>query len=185
MAVMERGATVELTREVPGLRSVVLGVAWKTSEPALDENLVVAALLCDAGGKATGDGDAVFFNQLSSAGGSVSQLESGLGGDSEQVEIDLDAVPPAVERVVVVAYVNEGTAARRSLGQLRALTIRVLNLDGDVELVRSADLAPPLTDELAIVLGALYRRAGGWRFRVRGDAYPGLRELAADYGLPL
>lgn len=185
MAVMERGATVELTREVPGLRSVVLGIGWKTSEPALDENLVVAALLCAEDGKASGDGDVVFFNQLASADGSVQQLTAAVGGDAEQVEIDLAAVPAAVERVVIIAYVNEGTAAHRTLGQLRALTIRVLNLDGNVELVRSADLAPPLTDELAIALGSLYRRAGGWRFRVRGDAYPGLRELAADYGLPL
>ncbi len=182
MAALQRGANAELTREVPSLRTAVVGVAWQTSEAALADNLVFAALLCDAGGKASGDDDTVFFNQLRSADGSVSVAT---GSDREQVEVDLPDVPAAVDRIVFAVYVNLGAAPRRTLGQLRTLTLRVVNAADGVELVRSEDLAPPLREETAVVLAALYRHQGGWKIRVAGDAYASITELAADYGVPL
>jgi tellurium resistance protein TerD len=182
VAALQRGANAALTREVPSLRTAVVGVAWQTSETALADNLVFAALLCDAGGKAAGDGDTVFFNQLQSADGSVSVAA---GSDREQVEVDLADVPAAVDRIVFAVYVNLGAAPRRTLGQLRSLTLRVLNADGGVELVRSEDLAPPLREETAVVLGALYRHQGDWKIRITGDAYASITDLATDYGVPL
>ena len=44
MATMKRGANVALTREIPGLAGVVLGVSWNAgAETALTDNLVFAA----------------------------------------------------------------------------------------------------------------------------------------------
>ena len=185
-APMVRGANVALTREIPTLKSVVLGVALSSAEPVLLDNLVVATILCDARSKALSDEHFVFFNQLSSPELSVTQLERARGGDTEQVEVDLLDVPPEVSRVVVVAYVNEGMAAHRSFGQLREATVRVLDLRGDVELVRSENLAPGLTTETGLVLGELYRHETGWKFKVIGQGYAGgLPAMAADFGLGL
>jgi len=185
MPAMKRGANVALTREVPGLRHVAVGLSWRTVEPALDDNLVFAALLCDASGKARGDGDTVFFNQLTSPDLSVAARDAALGDDREQIEIDLPDVPPAVDEIVFAVWVNEGSTARRSLGQLRSLAVRVVNRDGGLELVRSEDLAAPLSTELALVVGAVYRHGGDWKFRVQGDAYRDVVALARDYALPL
>ena len=187
MAEMQRGANVSLTREVPGLKGVVLGVRWNAgAETALADNLTMATILCGANGRAVSDEHFVFFNQLSSPDLSTKQVEQALGGDQEQVEVDLNAVPAEVERIVVVAYVNEGPAQRRTLGQLRSCVVRVLNLDGNVELVRSENLAPELQSETAVALGELYRRNNEWRFRVLGQGYSkGITAIAADYGLNL
>lgn len=187
MAVMQRGSNVALTREVPSLSSVVLGVRVSPgAEKALLDNLVVAALLCDSSAKALSDEHFVFFNQLSSPDMSVSQLAEAMDGDHEQIEVDLAAVPPEVFRIVVVLYVNEGMLGRRSLGQLRELVIRVLDLADNRELVRSDNLAAALSAETAIALGELYRRAGEWKFKVIGDGYvKGIAGIAADYGLTL
>ena len=185
-APLTRGANVALTREIPSLKGVVLGVKLVSNERVLTDNLVVATILCDSSSKALSDEHFIFFNQLSSPELSVSQLAQAVGDDTEQVEIDLGAVPPEVNRIVVVAYINEGIAARRSLGQLREVTVRVLNLADNSVLVRSENLAPALSAERGLALGELYRHQGGWKFKVIGQGYGnGIRALAADFGVPL
>jgi tellurium resistance protein TerD len=184
---MKRGANVALTREIPGLTGVVLGVSWNAgSETALTDNLVFGAILCDVNNRALSDDYFVFFNQLSSPELSVRQLEQALGGDQEQIEIDLASVPPQVDRIVVVLYVNDGPAQRRTLGQLRGCTVRVLDLADNRELVRSEDLAPALDAETALALGEVYRHDGEWKFKVLGQGYSkGIAGIASDYGLTL
>jgi tellurium resistance protein TerD len=187
MAVMARGANVALTREIPGLTGLVVGVRWNAgSESVLTDNLVLATILCGADGRALSDDHFVFFNQLSSPELSVQQLEQALDGDQEQVEIDLGAVPAEVERIVAVLYINDGPAGHRTLGQLRSCIVRVLNLAGNAELVRSEDLAPALDAETAVALGEIYRNRGDWKFKVLGQGYStGIRGIASDYGLGL
>jgi tellurium resistance protein TerD len=190
MADMKRGANVALTREIPNLRGLVLGVKWDAgAETVLADNLVFAVVLCGADGRARSDEDFVFFNQLASPELSVQQLDQALGGDAEQVEIDLAAVPADVDRIVAVVYVNDSPAHRRTLGQLRSCVLRVLDLADNRELVRSEDLAPGLSSETALVLGEVYRNrdpSGGWKFRVLGQGYAkGVAGIAADYGIAL
>lgn len=186
-SVMVRGANVELTREIPDLTGLVLGVSWDAGgESVLDENLVTATILCGADGRALSGEHFVFFNQLGSPDLSVQQLEQALGGDQDQVEIHLAAVPGEVERIIVVLYLNEGTSRKRTLGRLRSCRLRVLNLDGNAELVCSEDFAPLLSTETAITLGEVYRHRGGWKFKVLGQGYSsGLVGIATDYGIPL
>lgn len=187
MAEMRPGANVALTREVPGLRGLVVGVGWSLGgETALGDSLVLAAILCGHDGRAVSGEHFVFFNQLVDPARSVSWVADPRGSDAEQVEIDLTAVPQDVARVVVVLYLNRTRGVARTLGQLRDLRIRLLDLADDRELVRSANLAEPLSREDAVALGAVYRHGGEWKFRVLGDAYTdGIVALAADYGVPI
>lgn len=184
---MKRGANVALTREIPGLKGLVLGMSWNAGgESVLDESLVFAAILCGPDGRARDDQDLVFFNQLTSPDESVHQLEQALGGDREQIEVDLTAVPADVDRIVVVLYVNEGPAQRRTLGQLRSCVIRVLDAADNRELVRSEELASAFSTETAVALGEVYRLDRDWKFKVLGQGYStGLAGIAADYGIPL
>ncbi|GAA0804581.1 TerD family protein [Spirilliplanes yamanashiensis] len=187
MATMRRGANVALTREIPQLTGVVLGVRLHAgAERAVIENAVVAAILCNGHGQALTSEHFVFFNQLASPDLSVTQLERALGDDHEQIEIDLGAVPADVARIVMVMYLNDGIAARRSFGQLRTCVVRVLNLADDVELVHSENLAAGLTTETGLALGEMYRHQGGWKFKVIGQGYnDGVAGIAKDYGVRL
>jgi tellurium resistance protein TerD len=187
MAQMRRGSNVSLTREVPSLRTAVLGVHYAAgAEKSLTDNLVVATILCNQANKALSDEHFVFFNQLSSPDESVNERLAALGDDNDQIEVDLAEVPDDVERVVVVLYLNEGIVARRSLGQLRDCYIRVLDAADDRELVRSENLAPLMTSETGLALGELYRNQGGWKFKVIGEGYAqGIAGIARDYGVAL
>lgn len=187
MAEMKRGANVALTREIPGLTGVVLGATWNAaSERVLDDNLVLAAILCGRDGRVRSDRDFVFFNQIASPDMSTQQLEQALGGDNEQIEVDLQTVPPEIERVVVVLYINDGPAQRRTLGQLRSCVVRVLNRSDNKELVRSEELATDFATETAVALGEVYRHETGWKFKVLGQGYSkGIAGIASDYGISL
>lgn len=187
LAQLKRGANVALSREIPNLKGLVVGVHWNVgAETALSDNLVMATILCDAHGRALSEQHFVFFNQLSSPELSVSQLEQAMGDDQEQVEIDLGSVPAEVERIVTVLYVNEGPAQRRTLGQLRSCVVRVLNLADNAELIRSEELATGLSQETALILGEVYRHDGGWKFKVVGDGYAkGIAGIANDFGLTI
>jgi tellurium resistance protein TerD len=187
MADMKRGANVALTREIPSLTSVVLGVRFTAgAEKSLTDNLVMATILCNESNKALSDEHFVFFNQLSSPEESVEQRAAALGDDNEQVEVHLPDVPADVERIVVALYLNEGIAPRRSLGQLKDCRIRVINAADNTELVRSENLAPFLGAETALVLGELYRHDEGWKFRVIGEGYTqGIAGIASDFGVNL
>lgn len=183
---MKRGMNVALTREIPTLTGVVIGVRLVATEPVLVDNLVVVTLLCNASGEVLSDEHFVFFNQLSTPDLSVEQLRRAVGGDTEQVEVDLPKVPDEVQRIVIGAYVNEGTSQRRQLGQLREATVRVLDQRDDAELVRSENLAPALSSETGLVLAELYRHGGDWKFRVIGQGYAdGIRAMADDFGVTI
>jgi len=183
---MTRGSNVALTREIPGLSGVVVGVQLASPEPVLTANLVLATLLCDTSSRVLSDEHVVFFNQLSEPSMSVTQLTSVLGPDSDQVEVDLRDVPPDVAHIVFVVYLNPGTGSRRTLGQLREARVRVLNLADESELVRSESLAGGLTSETGLVLAELYRHGEDWKFKVVGQGYEsGIEGIAADYGVRL
>lgn len=187
MAEMKRGANAALTREIPGLTGLVLGMKWNAgAERVLEENLVFAAVLCGADGRARNDEDFVFFNQLSSPEESVQERDEALGGDQEQILVELTAVPADIDRIVAVLYVNDNPAQKRTLGQLRSCVIRVLDARDNRELVRSEELATAFTAETAVALGEVYRHDGGWKFKVLGQGYSkGITGIAADYGIPL
>jgi tellurium resistance protein TerD len=181
MAGLRSGSNIELTREIPGLPGIVVGVRWVAGqEYALADSLVTATILCDGRGRALSDEHFVFFNQLSDPSGSV-QLT---GDDTEQVEVTFSLVPPEVARIVFVLYVNEGNGLRRTLDRLRDLTVRVLDPRDERELARSENLTRMLDGETALALGEVYRHNGGWKFKVLGDGYLiGIAGLAKDYGV--
>lgn len=185
-APLKRGTNISLTRELPHLAGVVLGVRLTTAEPVLRDNLVVATLLCDQSGRLLSDEHFVFFNQLTSPDMSVTALEQALGDDTEQVEVDLTRVPVEISHIIVVVYINEGMAQHRSLGQLREAVVRVLDLADNTELVRSENLTPALTSETGLELAELYRHDGGWKFKVIGQGHvTGITGIADDHGLHL
>ena len=106
------------------MRHIVVGVSWNArAEPVLQDNLVMAAVLCDEVNKAVSAEHFVFFNQSTSPDLSVSQWRRRSPVTRSRWKIDLPDVPPEVFRIALVLYVNEGTAARRTLGQLRQLAV--------------------------------------------------------------
>ncbi|MYX08567.1 Tellurium resistance [Streptomyces sp. SID8375] len=156
--------------------AVRVELGWQAAPGTPD---VDASALLLVSGKVRDDADFVFYNQPAHASGAVRhEGKRPVGGAmTDCLAVDLAAVEPAVDKVVLAASADGG-----SFGSVPGLHIRVLDAAGGAELARfdSQDAGA----ETAFVLGELYRRQGAWKFRAVGQGYDtGLAGLATDFGI--
>ncbi|MQS04743.1 TerD family protein, partial [Streptomyces alkaliterrae] len=156
--------------------AVRVEMGWRTGPGVPDVD--ASALLLTAG-KVRSDEDFVFYNQARHPSGAVGhQGKTPTGGTvTDTLHVQLDAVEPEVETVVLAASADGGT-----FGQVPGLHVRVLDAAGGAELARFD--SEDASTETAFVLGELYRRQGAWKFRAVGQGYAtGLGGLATDFGI--
>ncbi|MFG3152560.1 VWA domain-containing protein [Streptomyces sp. NPDC048219] len=160
--------------------AVCVALSWSAG-PGVPE-VDASALLLTSAGRVRDDGDFVFYNQPRHASGAVRHLgkESGSGPASgamtDSVEVDLHALEPGVERIVLCASSDGGT-----FGRVPGLSLRLLDAATRTELARFDMTAG---SETALVGGELYLRQGQWKFRAVGQGYAsGLAGLATDFGI--
>jgi stress response protein SCP2 len=133
-----------------------------------------SALLLTAEGRVSSDDDFVFYNQPRHPSGAA--RHTGKSGTADTVEVDLAAIPSAVERVVLAASADRGT-----FGQVPGLHLVVSDAATGARLV---DFAIAAATETAMVTGEFYRRNAQWKFRAVGQGYAsGLAGLATDFGI--
>ncbi|WP_433334351.1 TerD family protein [Spirillospora sp. CA-294931] len=169
---MQKGANVP----VPVAR-VRVELGWRQAPGAPDAD--ASALLLTGTGKVRSDDDFVFYNQPAHRGGAVrhegKRPEGGFVRDT--LAVDLAALEPAIETVVIAASADTGT-----FGQVQGLYVRVLDAANGSEVARFDSQGA--TTETAFVLGELYRRNNAWKFRAVGQGYStGLAGLATDFGI--
>jgi tellurium resistance protein TerD len=187
---LTKGGNVSLTKEAgaAGLAAVTVGLGWdiRTTTGA-DFDLDASALIVDTSGKVLSDKHFVFFNNLSSADGSVVHTGDNLTGegegDDEQIKVNLPAVPTEADKVVFVVSIYDADNRRQNFGQVRGAFIRVVNDLDSRELARY-DLTEDSATETAMVFGEAYRNGADWKFRAIGQGYAsGLAGIAQDYGV--
>ncbi|AEI11172.1 MULTISPECIES: TerD family protein [Cellulomonas] len=185
---LSKGGNVSLTKEAPGLRSVVVGLGWDVrTTTGTDFDLDAAALLVDPAGRVLSDKHFVFFNNLKSPDGSVEHLGDNLtgegDGDDEQLRVDLANVPADVDKIVFPVSIYDGEGRGQSFGQVRNAFIRIVNGDGGTEIARY-DLSEDASTETAMIFGEVYRNGAEWKFRAVGQGYAsGLAGIARDFGV--
>jgi stress response protein SCP2 len=173
-----KGANAALQVDDEPVQAARVSVGWSSSE-GLD--IDVSALLLDPSGRVRGDHDFVFYNQPEAEEGAIRLLGK---TETEQMASDrllvaLGDLSEEVARVVVLVSLDapEGVG----FGSVRDLAASVTTSD-EQELIRF--VVPELGLETAVVLGELYRRESGWRFRAVGQGYvSGLAGVATDYGI--
>ncbi|MGW6542082.1 VWA domain-containing protein [Streptomyces massasporeus] len=157
-------------------KAVQVELGWSGGPGAPDAD--ASALLLRADGRVRDDGDFVFYNQPQHPSGAVRHLgkRRDSGGTTDTVGVDLEALEPEIERVVLGASADGGT-----FGQLSGLRLRLLDAGTGGQL---ALFEMEATTETAFIGGELYRRAGQWKFRAVGQGYAsGLAGLATDFGI--
>lgn len=185
---LQKGGQVNLSKEVPGLSEVVVGLGWdaRPSDGAACD-LDASVFLLNEAGKVRTDFDFIFYNNKHSLDGSVRHLGDNLtgagDGDDEVVEVHLSKVSAEVDRVAFSVTIHEAEARRQTFGQVSKAFIRVVNKADNKELARY-DLSEEGSSETALVFGELYRAGPDWKFRALGQGFKGgLRPLAKSYGM--
>jgi stress response protein SCP2 len=163
LTVLGIGATVP----VPDA-TIRIEARWDWTAPGTPTVELTGLLL---GGDGRVRGDVVVYDRPRHASGSV-RLHTGAG----RLQVELPSVPADVVTVALAVSVDNGT-----FNAVRGLHLLVQELGSDPML----RFDPPDTDGLsALVLGELYRRGAGWKFRAVGQGWSdGRAGLARTYGI--
>ena len=185
---LTKGGNVSLSKEAPGLKKMTVGLGWdvrKTDGTGFDLDAMVF-LLNDAG-KVRSDADFVFFNNKTSADGSVvhqGDNRTGAGdGDDEGITVDLEKLSADVQKIVIAVVIYEGEKNNQNFGMVEKAYARVVNSDGGTEIARY-DLTEDGGTVTAMVFGEIYRNGGEFKFKAIGQGYQaGFAALVREYGV--
>ena len=185
---LSKGGNVSLSKEAPGLTSIVVGLGWDArTTTGSDFDLDASAIACRADGRVVSDQYFVFFNNLRSPDGAIEHQGDNLTGagegDDEQVKVNLASLPTDVDKIVFPVSIYDAESRQQSFGQVRNAFIRIVNEFGGSEIARY-DLSEDASTETAMIFGEVYRHGADWKFRAVGQGYAtGLRGIAQDYGV--
>lgn len=185
---LQKGGNVNLSKEAPGMTKMLMGLGWNArATDGSDFDLDASAFLLTESGKVRSDADFIFYNQLSSADGSIKHTgdnRTGEGdGDDESILCDLSKIPADVVKVAVCVTIHEAEARKQNFGQVSGAYIRCVD-EGSKKEVARFDLSEDYSVETAIIFGELYKHSGEWKFRAVGQGFAGgLAPLARNFGI--
>lgn len=185
---LSKGGNLSLSKTVPNLVKIHIGLGWNvraTDGAAFD--LDASAFLLAATEKVRSDADFIFFNQKTSADGSVKHMGDNLtgegDGDDEVVKVNLEGVPADVAKISVAVTIHEADTRRQNFGMVSGAFVRVLDDATGTEIVRY-DLSEDFSTETALIFGEVYRNGAEWKFRAVGQGFQGgLPSLAKNFGV--
>ena len=185
---LTKGANTSLSKAVPGLTKIIIGLGWDlnaSSGAAFD--LDASLFMLKADGKVRSEADFIFYKNLTSADGSVKHggdnTTGDVAGDDEKITVDLMAVPADIEKLAVVVTIYDATARNQNFGMVNNSFMRVVNEADGVEIAKY-ELSEDASTATALLFGEIYRHDGGWKFRALSATMEGgLAGIAATYGV--
>lgn len=184
----QKGGNVSLTKSVPGLNQILIGLGWDARTTAGEDfDLNAVAFMLTETGKVKDDKDFIFFNNLISRCGSVEHTgDNRVGaaeGDDEAIKIDLPKVPDYVSKILISVNIHEAEERRQNFGQVANAFMRVVNYANSSEIARF-DLSEDYSTETSLIFGEVYKHNNEWKFRAVGQGFSGgLEPLCRQFGI--
>ncbi len=173
---LQPGQNFSLTQQSPAVAAVEIALDWQPANTPLAIDSSAFALT--AQGKVRGDGDFIFYNQTTLAGGGVQRA-----GDGRTFTVNFAALPAAIERIVIALTIDQGQRRGQSFGQLNQVRAEI-RAAGNKTPLAVFPLTTKMMPETALIVGELYRRGSEWKFRAVGQGFVGgLGPLAQQYGV--
>ncbi|MDZ5603647.1 TerD family protein [Pseudomonas sp. RP23018S] len=187
---LSKGGNVSLSKEAPGLSEITVGLGWDARvTDGAEFDLDASVFVVGESGKVLDDTGFIFYNNKTSADGSIEHLgdnRSGQGdGDDEQVNVKLTGLAQAVKKLVFAVTIHDAETRKQSFGQVGNAYIRVVNKADGKELARY-DLSEDASTETAMIFGELYRHNDEFKFKAIGQGFAGgLKPLAEAHGVSI
>lgn len=183
-----KGQKLNLSKEVAGLKKVVVGLGWDAVKQGLFGHQ--PNIDCDASaiilGKKGKYRDAVYFGNRSSEHGFVfhhgDNLTGDGDGDDEQITVNLEKMPDDVEKVVFVVNIYACESRKQDFGLIKNAFIRLVDNSTGKEICRY-NLSEDYAGKTAMVFAEVYKKDGEWRFNAIGQGTndTSVSELANRY----
>ncbi len=185
---LSKGQKVDLTKENPGLKSIMVGLGWDVNayDSGADFDLDAAAFMLGENGKCITEKEFIFYGNLEHNSGAVKHMGDNLTGEGEgdeQIQVDLTKIPANVQKIAFTVTIYEAEERRQNFGQVSNAFIRIVDEATNTELIHY-DLGEDFSIETAVVVGELYRHNGEWKFNAIGSGFQGgLAALCGHYGI--
>ena len=184
---LAKGQRVSLEKVAPGLVEIFVGLGWdiKATDGGSDFDLDASVFLLGNNQKLISDQHFIFYNNLTSpdANKSVQHMGDNLTGagegDDEVIKINLQKVPPEVQKIVVTVTIYEADKRSQNFGQVANAFVRLVNASNQQEVVRY-DLTEDYSIETALIMTEIYRKNGEWRVNAVGAGYKGGLQALLD-----
>jgi len=179
--VLSKGANVSLLHRSAVHEGRLHAVVRWSDRSGAAADVDVAALLLGQDGRVRSDEDFVFYNAPTGGDGAVRLIGKRSQDEvsEDRVSVDLEALPPEIRTVVIVASLDATDGV--GFGDIPDLALDLLDGAGEPRVRFDVAAAGP---ETAMVLGELYLRGDEWKFRAVGQGWKsGLAGLAGDYGI--
>ncbi|WP_379922738.1 TerD family protein [Erythrobacter sp. R86502] len=186
---LSKGGNVSLSKEVPELNAVTVGLGWDVRRTdGTDFDLDASAFVVGADDKVLSDAHFIFYNNKTSPDGAVvysGDNRTGEGdGDDETIHIDFGKLAPDAKKVVIAVTIHDGEINGQNFGSVQNAFARVTNRADGKELARY-DLSEDASMNVAMIFVELYRgSAGDIKVKAIGEGWrSGLAGLAGAMGV--
>lgn len=184
---LTKGANVSLSKEVPGLKKIVIGCGWDASSFGKDVDVDVSLILCNAENRVISDNDFIYFNNKTSKDGAVvhggDSLTGEGSGDDESINVNLDIISKEIVKIPVIVTIYDAKNRNQNFGGINNAYIRIINGEDNKEIARY-DLTEDYGTETSVIFGEVYLNNSNWKFKAVGQgSSEGLGQIAASYGV--
>ncbi len=173
---LEKGEKVDLTKGRANLVKLFIGTGWDVnaaggSEFDLDSSVF---LLKEDKSLFGGKSGVIFFGHLKDHGVTHQgdNLTGAGDGDDEIIELDLNAIPADVKRIVVVINIYKADERKQHFGMVRNAFTRVFVPESG-EVLAKYDLSEDYSGKTGMIMGQVYRHNGEWKFEAMGNGANG------------
>ena len=190
---LKKGQKVSLTKESAGLSKLVIGLGWDEAKQKRGFfSLKTQTIDCDSSaimlknGKLEGNADLIYFGNLAHSTGTVRHMGDNLtgagAGDDEQIFVDLSAIPPQYDRIVIVVNIYQALQRKQHFGMIQNAFCRLIDASNNREMCKY-NLSEDYSGATAMIFGEVYRHNGEWKFSAIGQGTndKDLGELARRY----
>jgi len=194
---LQKGQSISLEKEAPGLSKVTMGLGWDTNKnkpsggflskmfaaapSAFD--LDAACLMLNQNGKLE---FMVYFGQLNSPDGSIKHSGDNLTGegqgDDEKINVDLSSVPQNISKLIFAVTIFQAKDRKQDFGQVANAYVRMVNSGNNAEISRY-NLSTGYPGMTSMLLAELHLENNQWKMTALGEGSKAasLVELSQSY----
>jgi len=187
-----KGQKIDLTKGRSSLSSVMVGLGWDPVQKekkksggflggllgggsgggGAEVDCDASVLLLDEKGKLQSKQDLVYFGNKKSRDGSVvhsgDNLTGAGDGDDETINVDLNAIPQSVHKLVFVVNIYQAVQRKQDFGMIQNAFIRLVDNGSKEELI-NYNLTENYAGKTSLIPGELYRHGTEWKFSAVGE----------------
>ena len=199
---LSKGQKIDLTKGKAGLSNIRVGLGWDQVKKSgggvlgglfggsggsgADVDIDASVLMITKEGKVAGNGNVVYFGNLTSSCGSIRHTgdnRTGAGeGDDEVIKVELSRVPGNIDKLVFVVNIYNASSKKQHFGMIENAFIRVIDERNGEELIRF-NLTDNFEGKKAVFVGEIYRNGADWKFNAVGEGTGdnSIMEMASRY----